>query len=143
MRAIGQRCRAPCANLPSFCGNQSFDATPRVLLSQQSYTVINRPTPAFSVKESGLLLPYLQHALRSLSSKRQTLQEGHMARHTDEEKIKAIATYIERNPGTRPADIAKALDLPRSSITRALPALEDARRLISEDRRGGLWPFRR
>lgn len=66
-----------------------------------------------------------------------------MARSTNEDKIDAIATYIERHPGSKPADIARALDVPRSSIIRALPALEDARRLVSEDRRGGLWPFRR
>lgn len=66
-----------------------------------------------------------------------------MARRTDEDKVKDIAAYIERHPGSKPAEIARALDLPRSSITRALPALEDTRHLFSEDRRGGLWPFRR
>lgn len=66
-----------------------------------------------------------------------------MARRADEDKIRDIATYIERHPGSKPADIARALDIARSSITRALPSLEDAKLLVSEDRRGGLWPFRK
>ena len=66
-----------------------------------------------------------------------------MARRTDENKIDEIASYIERHPGAKPADIAKALEVPRSSITRALPSLEDTRHLVSEDGRGRLWPFRR
>lgn len=66
-----------------------------------------------------------------------------MERRTDADRLEKIAGHIERHPGSRAADIARALDLPRSSITRALPALEETNHLISEDRRGGLWPFRR
>lgn len=66
-----------------------------------------------------------------------------MGRKTDENKIKEIATYIERHPGSKPADIARALEVSRSVVTRALPALEDTRPLVYEDQRGGLWPFRR
>jgi len=66
-----------------------------------------------------------------------------MARRTDADRIEKIASHIERYPGSKAADIARALDLPRSSITRVLPALEETGHLVSEDRRGGLWPFRR
>ena len=66
-----------------------------------------------------------------------------MVRRTDTERIEKIADFIERHPGSRPAEIARALEASRSSITRALPVLEETDRLVSEDRRGGLWPFRR
>lgn len=66
-----------------------------------------------------------------------------MARQTDRERIQQISETIERHPGVKPAEIARQLDLPRSSVTRALPELEDAGHLVYEDRRGGLWPFRR
>lgn len=64
-----------------------------------------------------------------------------MGRQTDRERTQQIASYVEEHPGVRPAEIARQLDLPRSSVTRALPALEDAGRLLYEDRRGRLWPF--
>jgi DNA-binding IclR family transcriptional regulator len=64
-----------------------------------------------------------------------------MGRQTDRERTQQISDYVERHPGVRPAEIARQLDLPRSSVTRALPALEDAGHLLSEDRRGRLWPF--
>ncbi len=64
-----------------------------------------------------------------------------MARQTDRERTQQIASYVEEHPGVRAAEIARQLDLPRSSVTRALPALEDAGRLLYEDGRGRLWPF--
>ena len=39
--------------------------------------------------------------------------------------------------------IARDLNVERSTVSRSLPALEDEGRLLYEDRRGGLWPFRR
>jgi len=54
-----------------------------------------------------------------------------------------INACVEEHPGARPADIARQLDLPRSSVTRALPALEEDGYLLYEDRKGGLWPFRK
>ena len=71
------------------------------------------------------------------------LQEAYVGRRTDPVRVERIAEYIEHHPGSRPADIARALETSRSSITRALPALEDTDHLLSEDRRGRLWPFRR
>jgi DNA-binding IclR family transcriptional regulator len=64
-----------------------------------------------------------------------------MGRQTDHERTQQIAGYVEQHPGVRPAEIARQLELPRSSVTRALPALEDEGRLLYEDGRGRLWPF--
>lgn len=66
-----------------------------------------------------------------------------MGRQTERERLQQINDYVERHPGVRPAEIAQQLDLPRSSVTRALPALNDEGHLLYEDRRGGLWPFRK
>ena len=64
-----------------------------------------------------------------------------MGRQADRERTQQIAGFIEQHPGVRPAEIARQLDLPRSSVTRTLPALEDAGRLLYEDQKGRLWPF--
>lgn len=66
-----------------------------------------------------------------------------MARRTDSERVEQIGAYVEQHPGSKSADIAKGLDLPRSSITRALPNLEESGHLLYEDRQGRLWPFRK
>lgn len=50
---------------------------------------------------------------------------------------------IQAQPGIRPAGLARKLGVPRSTITRRLPSMEEAGYLYSEDQRGGLWPFRR
>ena len=64
-----------------------------------------------------------------------------MGRQADRERKQQIVGYVEKHPGVRPAEIAKSLDIPRSTVTRALPALEDEGFLLAEDRRGRLWPF--
>ncbi|PKO22158.1 MAG: hypothetical protein CVU38_10865 [Chloroflexi bacterium HGW-Chloroflexi-1] len=66
-----------------------------------------------------------------------------MARETDKRRLEEIGSYVVAHPGVRPAEIARELDLHRSTITRSLSALEDAGLLLSEDRHGRLWPFRR
>jgi DNA-binding IclR family transcriptional regulator len=50
---------------------------------------------------------------------------------------------IEERPGIRPAELARQLDVARSTVQRRLPSLEEAGYLYSEDERGGLWPFKR
>ena len=50
---------------------------------------------------------------------------------------------VEEEPGIRAGRVARKLGVPRSSVTRALPAVEEAGLLLSEDGRGGLWPWRR
>lgn len=66
-----------------------------------------------------------------------------MPRQADPERLTKINEYVERHPGSRPTEIAKGLEIPRSSVTRALPNLEETGRLLSEDGRGRLWPFHR
>jgi DNA-binding IclR family transcriptional regulator len=66
-----------------------------------------------------------------------------MGRQTDQQRLEQINDYVAQHPGIRPTEIARQLDLPRSSVTRALPALEEAGYLLSEDRKGRLWPFRK
>ena len=50
---------------------------------------------------------------------------------------------IRAQPGIRPAELARRLDVARSTVTRRLPSMEEAGYLYGEDERGGLWPFRR
>jgi Mn-dependent DtxR family transcriptional regulator len=64
-------------------------------------------------------------------------------RHADEDRVQAIWQTVRQQPGIRPGRIARRLGVPRSSVTRALPALDEAGLLLSEDRRGRLWPWRR
>ena len=48
---------------------------------------------------------------------------------------------IQENPGVRPAELARILGVPRSTVLRRLPSLEEAGYLLYEDKSGGLWPF--
>ncbi len=65
-----------------------------------------------------------------------------MARHQNPERLQGIYRKIEEYPGERPGFLARLLGLNRSEVTRALPALERRGLLVSEDEKGGLWPFR-
>jgi DNA-binding MarR family transcriptional regulator len=64
-----------------------------------------------------------------------------MGRSADPQRVNAIADYVERHPGSRPADIARDLQVDRSTVNRTLPAVEEAGRLLVEDNHGRLWPF--
>jgi DNA-binding IclR family transcriptional regulator len=64
-----------------------------------------------------------------------------MGRKADSNRIEAVGHYIELHPGSKPIDIARGLGLEPSSVTRLLPALQDEGILLSEDKRGRLWPF--
>ena len=65
-----------------------------------------------------------------------------MARKHDRERLGKIYKTIEKHPGKRPGLIARLLGESRSQITRTLPAMEEHGYLLSEDKYGGLWPFR-
>jgi len=54
--------------------------------------------------------------------------------------VESIWEAVNNTPGVRPAQVAGELGIPRSSVMRALPALDDAGLLLYEDERGGLWP---
>ena len=64
-----------------------------------------------------------------------------MARPADQQKVEQIYNKIEEKPGSKAGKIAQILGLHRSEVTRSLPTLEDQGLLVSEDEKGGLWPF--
>ena len=64
-----------------------------------------------------------------------------MARNPNYERLEEIYTAVEEYPGERPGFLARLLGLHRSEVTRALPSLEQQGYFLSEDERGGLWPF--
>lgn len=66
-----------------------------------------------------------------------------MGKQADQKRVREIADYVDHHPGSRPSEIAKDLGVSRATVTRTLPALEGAGRLLAEDNRGRLWPFRR
>jgi Mn-dependent DtxR family transcriptional regulator len=57
--------------------------------------------------------------------------------------MEAIWQTLEQNPGIRTGRVARELQLHRSSVARALPAMEEEGLLLSEDSRGRLWPWGR
>ncbi len=66
-----------------------------------------------------------------------------MARKHQIERLEEIYDTVQENPGQRPGFIARLLGEPRSQITRTLPALENQGYFLSEDEKGGLWPFKK
>jgi len=64
-----------------------------------------------------------------------------MAHHLNHTRLDGIYCKIEQYPGKRPGFLARILGINRSEVTHALPAMEKRGLLISEDERGGLWPF--
>jgi DNA-binding IclR family transcriptional regulator len=64
-----------------------------------------------------------------------------MSRKTNNKKLESIYNSVQEHPGKKAGFIARLLGLNRSEVTRSLPALEDHKLYISEDDKGGLWPF--
>ena len=62
-----------------------------------------------------------------------------MARRTSNRRVQMVAQAVQSNPGRRAGFIARKLGLYRSSVVRALPALEEAGILLAEDGRGRLF----
>lgn len=50
---------------------------------------------------------------------------------------------IEQKPGIRQAELAREVDVARSTVSRRLASMEEAGYLYSEDKEGRLWPFGR
>jgi hypothetical protein len=69
-------------------------------------------------------------------------REGAM-RPGKRERLEAIWRAVERQPGVRAGRVAGELGLARTSVMRALPAMEEAGLLLSEDAQGRLWPWTR
>lgn len=66
-----------------------------------------------------------------------------MACKPQDDRLESIYNQVQENPGEKPGFIARLLGLNRSEVTRALPALEEKGMYLSEDEKGGLWPFSR
>lgn len=66
-----------------------------------------------------------------------------MARPANHERAEKIYRKIEKHPGKKAGFIARLLGLNRSEVTRSLPALEEKGLYLSEDEKGGLWPFKK
>lgn len=100
---------------------------------------INRIPTAFFAGRNPVLLQYLQHASRTVSKIHTT--EADMARPVNHDRAEKIYRTIEEHPGRKAGFIARLLGLNRSEVTRSLPSLEDKGLHLSEDEKGGLWPF--
>lgn len=64
-----------------------------------------------------------------------------MGRKTKPERLETLYEAVETYPGNRPGFLARILGMERSTVTRTLPALEEEGYLLTEDNKGGLWPF--
>ena len=64
-------------------------------------------------------------------------------RSANRKRLEAIWQQVQWQPGIRPGRVAQQLGIPRSSVTRALPTLEEQGLLLSEDARGRLYPWAR
>ena len=67
-----------------------------------------------------------------------------MGRRPDPQRIEQYEELIPEYPaGVRPSHLARLLGVPRSTVLRDLPALEEEGTLLMEDERGLLSLFRR
>jgi DNA-binding IclR family transcriptional regulator len=66
-----------------------------------------------------------------------------MARPANHDRAKQIYRKIKEHPGKKAGFVARLLGLNRSEVTRSLPTLEENGLYLSEDEKGGLWPFRK
>jgi len=67
-----------------------------------------------------------------------------MGRRPAPQRIEQYEELIPEYPeGVRPSQLARLLGVPRSTVLRDLPALEDQGTLLIEDERGLLSLFRR
>lgn len=54
-----------------------------------------------------------------------------------------IERMLQDDPGQSAREIADKLGVAPTTITRALPGMEEAGVLLYEDEKGRLWPFKR
>jgi DNA-binding IclR family transcriptional regulator len=67
-----------------------------------------------------------------------------MGRKPNQDRLDRYEDLIPEHPGSiRQSALARMLGVPRSTVMRDLPALEDRGTLLSEDRRGRLSLFQR
>ncbi len=58
-------------------------------------------------------------------------------------EFETMEEILDDHPGITAAELARKLDIPKSTVLRRLPSMNDAGYLLSEDEKGGLWPFGR
>lgn len=58
-----------------------------------------------------------------------------------EVEFEDMRALIAQQPGISPAELARQLDVDRSTVIRRLPSLNEAGFLLYEDDKGGLYPF--
>ena len=61
--------------------------------------------------------------------------------HKKEVDFEEMQALIKQQPGISAAELARLLEVDRSTITRRLPSLGEAGFLLYEDDNGGLYPF--
>ena len=61
--------------------------------------------------------------------------------HKKEVDFEEMQALIQEQPGISAAELARLLEVDRSTITRRLPSLGEAGFLLYEDDNGGLYPF--
>jgi DNA-binding IclR family transcriptional regulator len=66
-----------------------------------------------------------------------------MARPANHDRAEKIYRKIEEHPGKKAGFLARLLGINRSEVARTLPSLQDKGLLVSEDDKGGLWPFKK
>lgn len=59
------------------------------------------------------------------------------------EDYQEVQRILTEEPGLSAREVARRLGVAPSTVTRALPSLEEAGILLSEDENGRLWPFGR
>lgn len=58
-----------------------------------------------------------------------------------ETEFEEVDRLIREQPGLRAAEVARLLNVERSTILRRLPSMEEAAYRYWEDNEGRLWPF--
>lgn len=60
-----------------------------------------------------------------------------------ENEFEEMESILMAEPGLTASELAERLGVPASTVSRRLPSMAEAGILLSEDKRGGLWPFSR
>lgn len=58
-----------------------------------------------------------------------------------EDDFQEMFEMLEEDPGLSAREIARRMEISPSTVTRTLPSMEETGFLLSEDEKGGLWPF--
>ncbi len=56
-------------------------------------------------------------------------------------ELQEMYRTLQQSPGLSPTELARRLQVAPSTVQRRLPNMEEAGYLLSEDQKGGLWPY--